>query len=464
MSGQIKCLVIALRNIPAEYRIILGYLTYHAGRLFNQALWLLKKKIALVNMFDLYNKLNQEKSLNLKSLHSRVAQIILDELARAYKNWLEYLKNPKKFNSAKIRAPKFRHKDKPHKTVIFDKTAFRVEGTKIRLSLSKNLKQWLKEKHDIHVKYLWIKVGVKPNEKLIKNIQIVPIAHANEFEVHIVYQDDAPKEQVEGNKIMVLDPNTSNFFAIVIEGEEQSYLIDSKGLKSLLRKYLKRIAKLQRRLDFLKQKGLSADHLEYIISKLWVKVKRLLTHYAHSVSNLIIYLALKHGVSKIYIGDAVKGKNRESKLSSIVDQVWSLLPHGRVKKYLEYKAKGYGIKVEYISEVYTSGVDSSSARAVSASNYTPELRIKRGLYKTKHLGILNADINACRNFLKKLGKFDLTTGTSTPIRLRIFFKLKESSSRVPLYKGIGRSRGRVNLPKVVRCCGDNTIPLEASHL
>ena len=58
---------------------------------------------------------------------------------------------------------------------------------------------------------------------------------------------------------------------------------------------------------------------------------------------------------KIYIGDAVKGKNKEIKLSSIVDQVWGFLPHGRLNKYLEYKAEEHGIKLEYISELYTSG-------------------------------------------------------------------------------------------------------------
>ena len=131
-----------------------------------------------------------------------------------------------------------------------------------------------------------------------------------------------------------------------------------------------------------------------------------------------------------------------------------------LKKYLEYKAKEHGIKVEYISEVYTSGVDSSKKRAISASNYTPGLRINRGLYKRVHSGILNADINACRNFLKNLGKFDLTIGTLTPIRVRIFFRLKESSSSMPLYRGSGRSRGSVNLPKVVRCSLDNTNPLK----
>jgi putative transposase len=95
---------------------------------------------------------------------------------------------------------------------------------------------------------------------------------------------------------------------------------------------------------------------------------------------------------------------------------------------LEYKAKELGIEVEYIVEAYTSGVDSSVDGAVSKETYTPEARIKRGLFKTKFLGFLNADINACRNFLKKLGKFDLISGILKPKRLRVFFKLKESSS------------------------------------
>ena len=78
-----------------------------------------------------------------------------------------------------------------------------------------------------------------------------------------------------------------------------------------------------------------------------------------------------------------------------------MLPHGKVKEYLEYKCKEFGIEVEYICEVYTSGVDISEGEAVSKETYTPEARIKRGLFKTKFLGLLNADINACRNFLKK---------------------------------------------------------------
>jgi len=450
MPKPLRCLTIALSDIPEEYKIALGYLTYHSGKLYNQALYSVKTKQAKINTYDLYNKL-KDTSFHLKNLQSRSAQIVLDELVRAFENWFEYLQNSEKFKGQEVKPPKFRPKNKPHRTITYDKTGFKVVGTKIRLSLSKALRQWLKEKHGIELKYIWLDTGVELDEKLIKNVQIVPKANAKEFELHIIYEKPQNGEKLlKQNRVMVLDPNSSNFFAIVIEGVKQPYIIDGKGLKSLLRKYLKKIAGLQRRLEGAKKKGFLTNLLEERISRLWLKVKRLLRHFAHTVSNLILELALKYGVKKIYVGDAVKNKNKESNLNSVVDQMWSLLPHGKVKEYLEYKAKEYGIEVEYISESYTSGVDSSLEGAVSKENYTPEARVKRGLFRTRLLGFLNADVNACRNFLKKLGKFDLISGILKPIRLRVFFKLKESSSAIPLYGGIGRSRGGVNPPVVVR--------------
>jgi len=454
MPKSLRCLTIALTDIPDEYKIALGYLTYHSGKLFNQALYIVKTKQAKINTYDLYNKL-KDSSLHLKSLQSRSAQIVLDELVRAFKN---------AFNE-NAKFPKFRPKTKPHRTLTYDKTGFKIVGTKIRLSLSKNLRRWLKEKHGIELKYLWLDTGLELDERLIRNIQIVPKAKAKEFELHIIYEKPQNgAKPIKDERVMVLDPNSSNFFAIVIEGVKRPFLIDGKGLKSLLRKYLKKIAELQKRLEGAKKKGFKTHLLEERLSKTWLKVKRLLRHFAHTVSNLILELALKYGVRKIYVGDAVKNKNRESNLNGVADQIWSLLPHGKVKEYLEYKAKEYGIEVEYISEAYTSGVDSSVNGAVSKETYTPEARIKRGLFRTKFLGLLNADVNACRNFLKKLGKFDLISGILKPLRLRVFFKLKGSSSAIPLYGGIGRSRGSVNLPVVVRHPVEGVNPPEASHL
>ena len=55
---SLRCLVITLNDLPPEYKVGLGHLTYHSGKLYNQALYLLKNKLARVNTFDPYNKLN----------------------------------------------------------------------------------------------------------------------------------------------------------------------------------------------------------------------------------------------------------------------------------------------------------------------------------------------------------------------------------------------------------------------
>ncbi len=96
MSKSMRCLTIALRNISETDRIILGYLTYHSGKLYNQALYLLQTRQAKISMYDLYNEM--QSSISLKALQSRTVRIVLDETVRAYKNWLEYLKPPENFD------------------------------------------------------------------------------------------------------------------------------------------------------------------------------------------------------------------------------------------------------------------------------------------------------------------------------------------------------------------------------
>ena len=182
MPKPLRCLTIALTDIPTEYKIILGYLTYHSGKLFNQALYLVKTKQAKINTYDLYNKL-KDNSLHLKNFQSRSAQIVLDELVRAFKN---------AFNRV-TKLPKYRPKTKPHRTLTHDKTGFKIVGTKIRLSLSKELRKWLKEKHGIELKYLWLDTGLELNERLIKNVQLVPKAKGKEFELHIIYEKPQSK-------------------------------------------------------------------------------------------------------------------------------------------------------------------------------------------------------------------------------------------------------------------------------
>lgn len=129
--------------------------------------------------------------------------------------------------------------------------------------------------------------------------------------------------------------------------------------------------------------------------------------------------------------------------------MFSLLPHGKVVSHLRYKFEG---EVVEIDEKYTSGVDSVKHEYPSEDNYKPWRRKSRGLFKSV-IGLINADVNAARNVIKKylieVGRTDhpflkdTASGLKQVVRLRVFRKLRGSSESVPVLGQIGVARGCV---------------------
>ncbi|WP_411376607.1 RNA-guided endonuclease InsQ/TnpB family protein [Desulfurobacterium thermolithotrophum] len=458
MSRKVKrAIVFELSRLTEEQEIILGYLTYHAGRLWNKANYLVRNKLAKPHKFDLYNKL-KDTSIHLRSLQSRSAQIVLEELSRGWNNFFRFLENPEKFKEKGInvvRPPKFVNPEIPHRVVTWDKTGFSIEGSRVRLSISRSLKKHLLEKFGFSPEFLWIETGYKELEKLkALNVQIVPYksyGHVS-FKLVVVYEEESPEVKARGNKVLAIDYGKTNFATCVIEGNPISYIIDGKGLKSLLWKKLKKIAKLQSKLDNLKNKRLPTIALEKKLHRLWKSIKNLLRDYAHKVSNLIKELAIRNGVKTVVIGNIQESKNKESNLPAIVNQMFRLLPHGLVYRYLKYKLEPYGIEVHPpINESYTSRTDSCDERTtVSKKGKGLGRRIKRGLFLSPIKGLINADVNGARNILRKFKKrwFDLVTGLGKVVRVRIY-KMSESISESLLFAGIGVCGG-VNPPRGIR--------------
>ena len=442
MSRKVKrSLRIELNNVDPTTSMVLGYITYHAGKLWNEANFLVKNKLAKPNIFDLYNKL-KDTSIHKKSLQSKAAQIVLDELSRSWQNFFKYLQTPEKYPSP-VKPPKYNKKSLPHRPVIYDKTGFKIEENTIKLSLSKELKQFLKKKHNIDISYLTIYTGLDLSKLNILNIQITPYkAYGNiTYRLNIVYEKEVEEPKPQTDRVLAIDYGVSNFATIVIEKEKTSYIIDGKGIQSLLREYLKKLAKWQKKRDNLLNKGLLTNRVDKILHRIQKRINNLIRDYAHKVSNLIVGLARKYNISTIIIGKLQESKNKESKLSSIIEQMLSLLPHGRVSKQIEYKAREYGIKTVLIDESYTSGVDSLKEQTVSKENYTPEARKYGGLFKSI-IGLINADVNGARNILRKFKKrfHDYITGLKQTIRIRVFGKLKSSPKSAKMYEQIGVAR------------------------
>ncbi len=342
----------------------------------------------------------------------------------------------------------------PHRVVTWDKTGFKIEDKKNRLSLSKGLKEHLLEKFGFSPAYLWIETGYKGLENLpVLNVQIVPCKAGGQvsFKLVVVYEKEVAKIKPKGNKVLAIDYGITNFTACVIEGNPVSYIIDGRGLKTLLRKKFKRIAGLQSRLDNLKNKGLPTVQIERKLHRLWKGIKNLLRDYAHKVSNLIKELAVRNGVRTVVIGKVQESKNKANNLPDLVNQMFKLLPHGKVTECLTYKLKEKGIGVKLIDESYTSRTDSCDrTTTVSKQNKGLGRRIKRGLFLSSVKGFINADTNGARNILRKFEKgwFDLVTGLKKAVRVRIY-NFSKGISKSLLYAGIGVGGG-VNLPRGIR--------------
>jgi len=358
-----RALVVELNHLSEEQEVILGYLTYHAGKLWNQANYLIKNSLAKPDYRDLYNKL-KDGSIHLCSIQSRSAQIVLDELSRGWKNFFEFLKDPERYKKKgveTVKPPKYVNPGTPHRVVTWDKTGFKIKGSRVRLSLSKSLKEHLLKNFGFSSEYLWIETGYKELERLnVLNIQIVPYksyGHIS-FRLAVVYEKEIPETSFQGNRVLAIDYGVSNFATCVIEGNPFSYILDGIGLKNLLWKKLKKIAKLQSKLDNLKNKGLPANQVKRKLHRLWKSVKNLIRDYAYKTSNLIKELAIRSGVKTVVIGKVQESKNRENNLPDLVNQMFKLLPHGKVTEYLTYKLKEAGIEVRLVNESYTSVVDS----------------------------------------------------------------------------------------------------------
>ncbi len=429
--SDLRCILIQ-PNLTKEQEIVAGNLTYNAGKVWNSANYLLINGKAEFNLFDLYNKLKDD--FFVKNVHSRSAQILINQLIEAWKTFFDYLKHPEKYRFP-VRRPGFSDKKKPHKTVVYDKTGFKVSGTKLRLSIPGRLREYLKEEYGYDKKYLWIDTGIDLTQYDVRNIQITPLKYSGRmfYQIGIVYGvGENSEKSAEKERLMGIDFNKANFAVIVIENHPTAYIIDGRGLISLLRKYLKKIYKLQSRRDNLKNKGLPYNKLDERIAKLWRRVKNLLRDFSHKASNLIVELAEKYKVTKIIVGKVYSSKNEENDLPDLVNQMFSLLPHGKVVEHLRYKFSG---EVVEIDERYTSGVDSVKHEYPCEENYEPWRRIKRGLFRS--VRSINADVNAARNIIKKYlaneGRTDhpflkdTASGLGKVKRLRVFRKLRGSS-------------------------------------
>ena len=78
-------------------------------------------------------------------------------------------------------------------------------------------------------------------------------------------------------------------------------------------------------------------------------------------------------------------------------------------KQLAYKCEDSGIMFTTVEEAYTSGTSALDGEQPTKENYDKSRRIKRGLFKWSG-GVVNADVNAACQIIKKVSPNAFTDG------------------------------------------------------
>ena len=333
----------------------------------------------------------REGNWHSKYLHSHTLQQIILNCIRDHKSYLALKEMYEEGNEDIKEEPQMPgYKNKGRIQITFTKQAIRIDGRKIKLSISKEMQKKLK------VKSLNFLIP-KRLEKLInlESIKMIKIGKVEEgkCKTFIIYEKEEKAIAVSGN-VMSIDLGMDNLATCTNMNNSNTLIIGGERIKSKIGYINKEISRLQG--IQMKMTGNKNFKNTKKINKLYEQMRNYSNTYMHKASRMIINYALENGCGTIVIGDIKNIKQKMKNNKRFVE-----MPIQNLVKKIEYKAKLEAIEVEKITEEYTSGVSSIDKEEINKKCYNKARRIKRGLFKTNSGRIINADINGSLNILRK---------------------------------------------------------------
>ena len=370
-----------------EQEIILGHMGYAAFKLWNVANYE-KRNYKELGMQKYPNWYEQKKRLKenffYKNLPSQTAQDVLQQLEEAWKSFFRLLKTkgienprPPRFKNAKM-------------DLTFLKDAIRQEEGRIRLSIPKQLKQYLKEQ-GVDADYLYLKTK-RFSDIHIKEIQI---KFKEKYYVAIaVYEEaDVPLEAENGHYLSI-DLGIKNTLSCY-DSVGKTFLVN--GLLNITHYYDKEIAHYQGmgdRQQFCE--GVKYPKKSKRVRSLYEKKKNKVADHIHKITRYVADYCHRENITMVVIGD-IKGIRRGKNLGRINQQLHAF-PYEKIIQKLEYKLRLYGIRLTRQKESYSSQCSPKSER-VEKKFARKEKRRHRGLYVDGN-DIYHADCVGAYNILR----------------------------------------------------------------
>ena len=267
----------------------------------------------------------------------------------------------------------------------------------IELPLSRKYKKELDD-----VKYRpRIKIPEDIRDKKIIQVEIIPIDNGRMFKANFTYQIEKEPLGLDKDNVMGIDLGVNNF-ATLVTTEGTPFIVDGRFHKKINIAFKsKKCAHYQ---SILNKQGLKKSQR---LTKINTKFKQIQNNYLNHVTRFILSICEKQDIGTIVLGYNKDFQN-QSNMRPPQNQIFAHMAFKQFKEKLENKCKIHDITLIIQEESYTS--KSSFLDNDILPTYQPNnnktykfkgTRIKRGLYKTSKGKLINADVNAAANIIRK---------------------------------------------------------------
>lgn len=380
---------------------VLDVLCFYSKNLYNLANYYVRQEFInnkkYLNYSNLYPKLKDTE--DFRKLPAQTSQQVLKILD---KNWKSFFKSIKDW---KINKQKYKSKPNLPGYLHKSKGRFIVKYPFQNLSLKK----------DSTIKLPKTNFRFKTTiQKSIKEVRLVP--KTNSIILEVVYDKPIIDLNLDKSNIIGIDLGLNNLATFGSNSDQiKPYILNGRIIKSINQYYNKKKAELQ---SFINNKGTSNR-----ILKLTDKRNRKIHDQLHKISRFVIDFCIQNNVGTIIIGKNDDWKQNIN-LGRKNNQNFVQIPFDTLIRQIQYKAELVGIHVEITEESYTSKCSFLDNEPVQKHEVYKGRRVKRGLFKSSRGTLINADLNAAYNMIRKVFleafKVDKIEGVVLhPVRLNI---------------------------------------------
>ncbi len=367
-------------TIQVEKSPEVSKLCHSAKNLYNLANWYYRQDLFALNnclsYYDLDFILKDKEAY--RALPSQTSQQILKLVIRNweshFKALMEYRLNPFKFR-AKPNIPNYKKKNGEF-IAIFTNQQCRIKNG------------WLSFPQSAKIGPFKTRIGEK-----IREVRIVPLGVC--YKIEIVYEKEEIDLKLNKKNVISLDLGLNNLITAVNNKGLKPFVVKGRVVKSVNQFYNKQLARYR---SAENRKGNFSDTKR--IQKFHLRRNNKLRDLFQKISRITVDYCKENDIGTIVIGYNERWK-QNANLGRKNNQNFVQVPFSSLVQKITYKSTLVGITVLLQEEPYTSKCSALDREPIEKRTSYAGRRISRGLFRSASGTIINADVNAAYNIMRK---------------------------------------------------------------